>query len=171
MLEGIITTFIVVLAGVYVLNFNYSHFEPAENQNFNSINQWNYDKQLEVTEFNGVLKITSNNTVYASWPLLTSKSFNVYSGETILLSFYVKYLNTAQSSLGIMGNTSKGDAVLSYAFIVEGNSSWQYYSLRITIPSDVSSAFIQLAMGWVLYNKIPEIIMLKDIALYNLLSA
>ena len=136
------------------------------NINLTDINQWNHGKRLEITEDNGVMKIESHNNVSASWPLLDSKGIDVYSSETILLSVYAKYANTAQSPLRIIGNTSKGQSILGYAFIVDGNSTWHYYSLKITIPSGVSSIFIQLPIGWVISNTGPEVVMLKDMTPY-----
>ena len=170
LLEVIIITVIMISAGIYVLDFNNSHFEPIKNVDLNDIKQWSHRKRLVVTESNGIIKITSYNNISGNWPLLNSKGFNVHSGETILLSIYVKYSNTAQSSLRLIGNTSSGESVLGYAFTVDGNSTWHEYSVKITIPSGVSSVFIQLPIGWVISNKEPEIIMLKDIALYKIIT-
>lgn len=166
--EAILIAVIIGSAGLYVADFNNSHFEPIKNMDLNNINQWNHGKRLEVTESNGIMKITSDNNVYASWPLLNSRGFDVHPGETILLSLYAKYSNTAQSTLRLIGNTSKGESILGYAFGANGNGSWHYYSLKITIPAGVSSVFIQLSIGWVISSKEPEVIMLKDMTLYKI---
>ncbi len=138
---------IIALGSLYVSEFNNAHFEVIKSVNFNNLNQWSHGKRIEVTESNDVIKITSNNSEYASWPLLNSKGINVYSGETILLSVFAIYVNTAQSSLRIIGNMTQGESVIGYAFIVDGNSSWQNYSVKITVPNNVSSAFLQLSIG------------------------
>lgn len=92
----------------------------------------------------------------------------MYSGETILLSVFAIYVNTAQSSLRIIGNMTQGESVIGYAFIVDGNSSWQNYSVKITVPNNVSSAFLQLSIGWVISDTEPEVVMLKDLTLYKI---
>ena len=53
------------------------------------------------------MKITSDNNVFGSWPLLNSRGFDVHPGGTILLSLYAKYSNTAQSSLRLIRNHEK----------------------------------------------------------------
>lgn len=166
LLETVIIAVVIGSTGMYIVNFNNSHFEPINSVSLTNLSQWNHGNRLEVTESNGIMKIGSNNNVYASWPLLTSKGINVYSGETILFSVYAKYANTAQSGLRILGNTSNGESVLGYAFIVDGNSTWYGYSLEITIPSGVSLVFVQIQVGWVISNTEPEIIMLKDLLIY-----
>ena len=168
--ETIVITIIIISTGIYILEYNNSHFEPIKGIDINNIDQWYHGKHLEVADANNIIQIISYNNVYASWFPLNSKGFNVYSGETILLSIYSKYFNTAQSALRLIGNTSSGEIVLGYAFIVNGNSTWKYYSMNIIIPNDVSSVYIQMNMGWVISNIGPEIVMLKDISLYNVIT-
>lgn len=158
-------------AGIYVTNFNNSHFEPVNNINLMNTNQWIHGGAIVITESGGVMKISSNNKVSGSYPLLNSKGFDVHVNETILLSLYASYANTIQSSLRIIGNTSNGQLVLGYAFIVDGNSTWHYYSLKVTIPGDVTSIFIQVPLGSVISSAEPEVIMLKEMLIYNVKSA
>ena len=166
--ETIFIAVVICSVGIYVVDFNNSHFEQINNINLTDINQWNHGKRLEITESNGIMQIVSSNNVSGSWPILNSRGSNVYKGETILLSVYAQYTNTAQSSLRIVGNTSKGQQVLGYAFIVDGNSNWHEYSLKITIPGGVTSIFVQLPIGWVISNHEPEVITLKDLLIYNI---
>lgn len=167
LLEMIIIVIIISSSGIYVTYFNNSDFTRINNVSLTNLSQWSHGNQLTVTESNGIMEITSHHDVYATWLLLNSRGINVYTGETILLSVYARYNNAAQSALRIIGNTSNGQSVLGYAFIIDGNSSWHYYSLKITVPSGISSVFVQLPIGWVISNVGPETIMLKNMLIYK----
>lgn len=166
-LEAIIIAIIVISTAIYVSDFNNSHFQPINTVNLTEVNQWSHSKRLEVTYNQGIMTITSNNTVYASYPTLNSKEISVHSGETLLFSVYAKYSNTAQSTMRIIGDNGKGEIYLGYLFGANGNSTWHPHSIIITIPNGISSVFIQLPIGWVISNSTPEVVMLKDLLIYN----
>ena len=101
-LLAILIILIVACSGIYVYHYdseNYMQYNfSVSNANFNNPCHLNYSISKNT------LNIVSNRNVSGSWAPLTSRIISVNSGEKLLLSFDVKYENTAQSSLKICGN-------------------------------------------------------------------
>ena len=84
--EAILIAVIIGSSGLYVADFNNSHFEPIKNMDLNNINQWNHGKRLEVTESNGIMKITSISII------MLIKTINNVISTKIVSSIFPIYL-------------------------------------------------------------------------------
>lgn len=167
-LQIVIVLIIISSTGLYLNNYNSASFQPINHLTLSNLDGWNYNKIVNVSSSNNIVKIVSGNDNYTSWYDVNSKGFNVSSGEAILFNLCAKYNNTLQSSTRIIGNTSNGQCVLGYFFIVNGNSSWNEYSVKISVPIGVNSVFLQIPIGWALQKNKIEFIMIKDLLIYEL---
>ena len=144
-LEVIIICIIILSVGIYISNANNNY----KSLNF-SISKENFTNpcNLSMTIHKNTMVIISNKNITGSWYPINSRSIPVEAGMKILLQFKAEYKDTAQTSVRVIDNDNTSN-VLGYAMIVQGNSTWHYYSEIISIPEHVHSITIQIYIGWI----------------------
>lgn len=142
----IVVSILLISTSVGVYEYNSMDYESfglnIKNLDFKNLSS------LNMYISNGILTASSVNNNSGSWIAINSKLISVSPDSKLLLEFNAKYQNTDQTVVGIIGVlNNSAEIVLTYALLVNGNSSWNYYSALASIPSSVHYIIIQILIG------------------------